>query len=106
MKSLVWHGSSFDDLKAFPASAKQDAGFQLDKVQRGMLPDDWKPMTTIGSGVKEIRIHETAGVFRVIYVTAVEDSIHILHAFHKKDQKTRYADLVLARARFKALIAR
>ncbi|MBK8103720.1 MAG: hypothetical protein IPK30_10730 [Cellvibrionales bacterium] len=46
MKSIVWHGSSYEDTKAFPPEARRDAGFQLDKVQRGMEPDDWKPLAT------------------------------------------------------------
>jgi phage-related protein len=40
-------------LRDFPVDARQDAGYQLDKVQRGLQPDDFKPMPTIGKGVGE-----------------------------------------------------
>ena len=104
MKSIVWHGSSYEDTKAFPPEARRDAGFQLDKVQRGMEPDDWKPLATVGSGVREIRIRESLGAFRVIYVANIGESIHVLHAFQKKTQKTRQSDLALATARYRALV--
>jgi len=67
MKELIWQGSSYDDLKAFPMDAKQNAGFQLHKVQQGDDPNDWKPMPRIGKGVREIRIKVESGEFRVIY---------------------------------------
>ena len=47
MKEIIWLGSSYQDLLAFPKSAKQDAGYNLDKLQRGKNPNDWKPMTSV-----------------------------------------------------------
>jgi phage-related protein len=35
---------SHDDLKAFPGEARRDAGFNSDFVQRGLEPENWKPM--------------------------------------------------------------
>lgn len=55
-KSAEFLGDSLEVLRAFPDSARQEAGFQLDKVQHGEEPDDWKPMPGAGAGVKEIRI--------------------------------------------------
>lgn len=104
MKSIVWHGSSYEDIKTFPLEARRDAGFQLDKVQRGMDPDDWKPLVTVGAGVREIRVRESCGAFRVIYVANIGDSIHVLHAFQKKTQKTRQSDLALATTRYRAIV--
>jgi phage-related protein len=46
--------------------ARREAGYQLDQVQRGNDPDDWKPMRSVGQSVREIRIHEESGAFRVI----------------------------------------
>lgn len=103
MKTIVWQGSSYNDLRAFPLNARRDAGYQLDKVQRGLEPNDWKPMATVGRGVREIRIREDDGAFRVIYVASLGDSIYVLHAFQKKSQKTSVKDLNLAKARFKAI---
>lgn len=68
MRPIRFLGSSLDDLRHFPADARQEAGYQLDKVQHGMEPTDWKPMKTVGAGVKEIRIKDDAGAFRVIYL--------------------------------------
>src|SRR5471030_1619539 len=68
-KPVGFRGSSLDDLRAFPTAAKREAGHQIDLVQNGEEPDDWKPMaTTVGPGAKEIRIRDEAGAFRVIYV--------------------------------------
>jgi phage-related protein len=51
-KPVEFRGSSLDDLRAFPTSARREAGHQLDQVQQGREPDDWKPMVTIGPGVR------------------------------------------------------
>lgn len=99
----MWQGSSYNDLRTFPLNARRDAGYQLDKVQRGLEPSDWKPMTTIGRGVQEIRIREDNGAFRVIYVASLGECIYVLHAFQKQSQKTNTKDLNLAKARFKAI---
>ncbi|MDN5870274.1 MAG: type II toxin-antitoxin system RelE/ParE family toxin [Nitrococcus sp.] len=100
MRRIAWVGSSKADLMAFPDDARREAGYQLDKVQRGEDPDDWKPMKTIGSGVREIRIHEACGTFRLIYVVLIGECIHVLHCFQKKAQRTSRHDLALAKHRF------
>ena len=103
MKSVIWQGSSFADLCAFPMDAKRQAGFQLDKVQRGLDPDDWKPMQTVGAGVREIRVRERGGAFRIVYVATFDEYVYVLHAFQKKSQKTSKKDLDIAKARYKAI---
>jgi phage-related protein len=101
-KPLIWLGSSRRDLRAFPALARRLAGFQLRRVQQGLDPDDWKPMSTVGPGVREIRIH-IAGAHRVFYVTTRAETIDVLHAFEKKTGKTSAHDLRIGRDRFRAL---
>src|SRR6478672_3728213 len=101
---LEFRGGALDDLRAFPRSARQEAGHQLDLVQQGQDPDDWKPMSSIGRGVREIRIRDEAGAFRVIYVASFAEAIFVLHCFQKKSQKTRREDLALARHRYKELV--
>ncbi len=54
------------------------------KVQRGLQPDDFKPMPTIGKGVEEIRIRDDSGTYRVIYTARFADAVFVLHAFQKK----------------------
>jgi phage-related protein len=102
-KPLFWVGSSLDDLRAFPEDARRSAGFQLRRVQKGFLPDDWKSMATVGRGVYEIRIH-TALEHRVLYVARFEEAIYVLHAFEKRTHKTRQSDIVLARSRLREVL--
>jgi phage-related protein len=87
-------------LRAFPNDARQDAGYQLDKVQRGLQPDDFKPMPTIGKGVEEIRIRDESGIYRVIYTARIANAVFVLHAFQKKTQRTSQREIEIARARF------
>ncbi|MFC3909452.1 type II toxin-antitoxin system RelE/ParE family toxin [Legionella dresdenensis] len=103
MKKIIWLGSSYNDLLSFSKPAKQVAGFNLDRVQRGLEPADWKPMPSIGKGVKEIRIH-CENEYRVIYAAQFEEGIYILHTFVKKTQKTRHADIDLAKQRYKEIV--
>ncbi len=100
MKLLKFRGSALSDLRAFPNSARREAGYQLDKVQNEQTPTDWKPMTTVGKGVLEIRIRDEAGAFRVIYIAKFADAIYVLHCFQKKTQKTSKTDLDLAAKRY------
>ena len=72
-------------LRSFPAEARRETGFQLDAVQRGLMPDDFKPMPAVGAGAYEIRIH-VEGEWRVLYVAKFEDAVYVLHAFQKKTQ--------------------
>lgn len=103
-KPAEFLGDSLEALRSFPDSARQEAGYQLDKVQHGAEPDDWKPMTTIGAGVREIRISEASGAFRVIYLAKLADAVYILHCFQKKTQATRPQDIALAKKRYKDLM--
>ena len=73
------------------------------RVQDGLEPDDWKPMPSIGIGVKEIRVREK-GAYRLVYVAKFSEAIYVLHAFDKKTQKTPKLDMDIARARFRALV--
>lgn len=103
-KEIDFRGDSLDALRAFPVAVKKEAGFQLDKVQSGEDPDDWKPMNTVGSGVREIRIKDSVGIFRVIYIAKFADVVYVLHCFQKKREKTSKMDLDLANKRYKDLI--
>ncbi len=103
MKAITFLGDSLAALKAFPQEARRESGFQLDRVQRGLMPENWKPMTTIGSGVNEIRVRAEGGIFRTLYVATFKEAVYVLHAFHKKTQRTAKADLTLATTRYKAL---
>ena len=99
-KPLQFVGTSHDDLKAFPDEARRDAGFNLDFVQRGLEPENWKPMKTVGPGVKEIRVRDATGAYRVVYLATRQEAVYVRHCFQKKTQKTRKADIELAARRF------
>ena len=98
VKELRFVGSSLADLRRFAARARREAGFQLDAVQRGLDPTDWKPLSTVGAGAREIRIH-VLGEWRVIFVAQVAEAVYVLHCFEKKSRKARKQDLDLARDR-------
>jgi phage-related protein len=100
MRPVTFLGGSLKTLRGFPVGVRQDVGYQLDKLQRGLAVDDWRPMPSIGAGVEELRIWSDAGTFRVIYIARLEEAVYVLHAFQKKTPATSPRDLELARSRF------
>jgi len=100
MRPVRFLGDSLKCLRDFPEGARHDGGYQLDKVQRGDQPDDFKPMPSIGKGVEELRVLDRSGAYRVIYFARREDAVYVLHAFHKKTQRTPKKDLDIAKRRF------
>ena len=103
-KPVVFRGDSLEALRRFPELARRRAGHELDLVQQGLDPEDWKPMTTVGPGVREIRVRDEQGIFRVMYVTKFAETIFVLHCFQKKTQKTASIDVDLATRRYKELV--
>lgn len=103
MKSVVFVGDSLTRIREFPETARRQAGMELRQVQHGLEPSDWKPMSSIGSGVREIRVRDAAGAFRVLYVANFADAVYVLHAFQKKTRPTAKRDLGLAALRFRLL---
>ena len=104
MKRLRFLGDSLTCLREFSEDARHDAGYQLEKVQRGEQPDDFKPMPSIGKGVEEIRIWDDTGTYRVVYTARLADAVYVLHAFQKKTRATATRDIELARKRFTELM--
>ncbi len=103
MKPLHFLGSSLRDLKKFPMEVQQETGFELRNIQKGQPPSDWKPMSIIGPGAMELRIH-IGGEYRVIYVAKFAEAVYVLHIFTKKTQKTVKQDLELAKRRYNQLL--
>jgi len=102
-KPLIWLGDSREAIRGFPDGARQIAGFQLWRVQRGLEPNDWKPMPSVGQGVEEIRIH-TGAEHRVLYVAKFVEAVYVLHAFEKRTRRTPKDDVDLARHRLRLLL--
>lgn len=101
-KPLLWVATSRDDLRELPDDARRELGFDLRRVQSGLMPRDWKPMTAVGAGVTEIRVR-VGGAYRVMYVAKFAEGIYVLHVFQKKHQKTSALDLEVTRSRLAAV---
>jgi len=99
-KPVLWVGPSLGDLRAFPEAARRVAGFELRRVQQGLQPTDWKPVTSVGSGVEEIRVH-TGQEHRVFYIARFEEGVYVLHAFEKRSRKTPAREIEVARTRLR-----
>ena len=96
--------STRKDLRAFPDAARARAGYEVFRVQSGLDPTDWRPLSSIGDGVREIRVH-TDREHRVIYVAKFAEAVFVLHVFEKKARKTARKDLDLAHERFRVVMA-
>ena len=102
-KPLVWVGTTLDDLRAFPEEARRRSGYELRRVQVGLMPDDWKAMVSVGQGVYEVRVH-TDLEHRVLYLAKHDEAIYVLHAFEKRTKQTRQADIDLAKRRLAEVV--
>jgi phage-related protein len=92
VKPLYWLGDSLDQVREFAPLARERIGFELCEVQQGNEPTDWKPVSTIGPGANEIRIHANCE-YRVLYVAKFAHAVYVLHAFAKKTRQTSKRDI-------------
>lgn len=99
MKPISFLGDSREALRSLPEGIRYKAGVELRAVQRGLEPNDWKPLKAVGQGVREIRLREAGGAFRIIYLATLPDRVLVLHAFQKKTQQTAQRDIALAAKR-------
>ena len=105
MEPLIFEGSSLEDLRELPKEAKQVIGFQLEQVQSGKEPRNWKPLNGLGkgvTGVREIRVEIATNIFRSAYVTKFGNDIVVLHCWSKKTSATSGADKKLIVERYRA----
>ena len=102
MQTLIFVGSSLDVIREFPEVVRREMGRQLLRIQHGLDPVNWKPMKTIGPGVREVRIN-VGGQYRAFYVTNIGNAVYVIHAFHKKTQKTGAKDIALGKQRFRQI---
>ncbi|MCK6454895.1 MAG: type II toxin-antitoxin system RelE/ParE family toxin [Alphaproteobacteria bacterium] len=103
MRRIIFLGDSRLRIRSFPEDARREVGHELQRVQLGLDPNDWKPLAVVGAGIRELRVRSADGAFRVMYLTRTEDAIYVLHAFQKKTQKTTQKDIALAVERFKQI---
>lgn len=85
MKEVEFLGDSLKAISNFPKSARQDAGRQLAKVQKGNPPDNFKPVADVGKGFEKIRIRDKSGIYRVIYTARLADAVYVLHVPEEDD---------------------
>lgn len=104
MKPVRFLGDSRKVMREFPKDARQEAGYQLERIQRGLPAMDFKSMHPIGAGVEEIRISEGSGAYRVLYTARLAEAVYVIHAFQKKTRATSQRDVEIARLRFRQLM--
>jgi phage-related protein len=102
-KPVRFLGSSRQDLRDMSAEIRHAIGGQLMRLQLGRMPADFKPMASVGAGAHEIRVRDSSGAFRAVYVAKFADAVYVLHVFQKKSRKTAKADLALARQRYELI---
>jgi len=102
-KPVKFIGVSLKEIINFPDDVKKDAGFNIHLIQHGQEPKDWKALKGVGRGVREIRLWDDSGTYRVVYVADLEDAVYVLCAFKKTSEKTEKAHLELIKERFKRI---
>jgi len=104
--TVAWEGDSREILRGFPDDVKQNLGFQLRQLQQGERPSDYRSLPAVGPGVSELRDEDERAWYRVIYLSRIDDLIHVLHCFEKKSREIPTNDIRTARQRLKAVKAR
>lgn len=102
-KPVIFIGRSREEITNFPDDLRKEAGFNLFLIQNGEDPSDWKALKGVGRGVREIRLWDDSGTYRVIYVANLEDAVYVLCAFKKTSEKTEKAHTDLIKERFKRI---
>lgn len=105
LKQLDFIGSSREDIKEFPEEVRQDIGYALFEVQKGLKPTAAKPLKGfVGAGVLEIIDNFFGDTYRAVYTVRFEKVVYVLHCFQKKSKhgvKTPKQDIDLIKQRLK-----
>lgn len=98
--TVAWEGDSKDVLSGFPAEVKSTLGFSLRQIQNGRQPRcAHRPMQSVGKGVWELKDGDAHTWYRMMYLTKIDNIVHVLHCFEKDSRKTDKRDIEIARAR-------
>lgn len=106
MKPAVFHPKARETIRSFPEDVRREVGkaiFDLQKGAKLAMPLS-RAMSSVASGVEELRLKDRSGAYRVFYYTRLADSVLIFHAFGKKTQKTPPRQIVLAQKRLKEML--
>src|SRR5579863_3740463 len=103
---IAWEGDSKEAISSFPDAAKYNLGFDLRLLQQGQQPTDYRPMSSIGPGVFELRDQDERAWYRVIYLSRVRGVIHVLHCFEKRSRETPMKEINTAQQQLKTVRVR
>jgi phage-related protein len=106
LKVAKFHPAARDALRAFPEEVRRAFGKAIHDLQRGHslgMPLS-RPMPVLGTGAAELRIRDSAHIYRAFYVVKVADAVLIFHAFVKKTQKTPTREIELGQKRLKEML--
>ena len=99
---IAWEGDSKQVLSSFPDDVKGTLGFSLRQIQNGRRPAcETRAMPSVGNTVCELKESDQRTWYRVIYLSVINNVIHVLHCFEKDSRKTDRRDIETARTRLK-----
>jgi phage-related protein len=101
LKPIRWLGATRDDIREQRPAIRNELGQQLLRVQMGLMPNNYKAMSTVGPGAYEIRVQDADGIARLMYVAKFHDTICVLHVFTKKSRRTPKTDIDIAKKRYR-----
>ena len=101
LKPIRWLGTTRDEIREQRPAIRDELSQQLLRVQMGLMPNNYKPMSAVGPGAYEIRVRDAAGIARLMYVAKFHDTVCVLHVFTKKSQRTPKTDIDLAKKRYR-----
>jgi phage-related protein len=103
---VAWEGDSRGVLISFPDSVRSNFGFYLWQLQQGETPTNYRSVTSVGAGVYGLRDQDERAWYRVVYLSRINDVIHVLHCFEKKSRQMPRRDFEKAKQRLKIVRAR
>ena len=101
LKPIRWLGTTRDDIRAQRPATRYELGQQLFRLQMGLMPNNYKPINTVGPGAYEVRVRDADGIARLMYVAKFHDTICVLHVITKKSMRTPKTDIDLAKRRYR-----
>jgi phage-related protein len=107
LAQIHWEGDSREVLAGFPEDIRADLGFALFEMQQGKKTSmPARRMGSIGAGVFELKDADERAWYRVIYLSATDNVIYVLHSFEKRSRKTDRRDLRIAEERLSKVLRR
>ena len=110
VKEVIWWPQNLTDeiKKNWPVDVKREGGLQLGRVQQGLEPLNFRIMSSVGVGVREIKIQDKdKSQYRLLYIATFPEAVYVIHVITKKtSEQTSKHDIDIARKRFNDLTTR